>query len=154
MCVNRIEVLFDAGHCLLDYRGKCSAPHGHSYRAEVLAAVPKLDALGLALDFGDIKGPIKGWVDAHWDHAFLLNDRDVTLVTALQAIPESKLYLFHDANPSAEVMARELYAQARQRLGSVVVGVRIWESPGQYAQYAPDDASSPVVAALSEEMLP
>src|SRR5262245_44161948 len=135
MFVNRIEVQFDAGHRLLDYRGKCSAPHGHSYRAEVLTAARQLDALGLGLDFGDVKAPVKAWIDAHWDHAFLLNDRDVDLVAALKGIPESKLYLFHNANPSAEIMARELYAKARKQLGPVVIGVRIWESPGQYAQF-------------------
>ena len=153
MFVNRIEVLFDAGHRLLGYDGKCSAPHGHSYRAEVFTVAAGLDALGLALDFGDVKGPVKRWVDAHWDHAFLLNDRDVQLLAALQAIPESKLYLFRGANPSAEVIARELYAQVRHQLGSAALAVRIWESPGQYAQYAPDDSTSPAVALLAEELL-
>src|SRR5262249_28068139 len=107
MYFNHIEVHFDAGHRLLDYRGKCSAPHGHSYRAEVLTAAPQLDALGLGLDFVNIKAPIRAWIDAHWDHAFLLNDRDIYLVDALKRIPESSLYLFHNANPTAEIMARE-----------------------------------------------
>ena len=41
----RIEVLFDSGHRLLDYDGKCAYPHGHSYRAEVFIGADKLDEL-------------------------------------------------------------------------------------------------------------
>jgi hypothetical protein len=65
-------------------------------------------------------------------------------VAALQALPESKLYLFRGMNPSAEAMASELFAEARRQLGSVVQRVRIWESPAQYAEYVPDDAGLPV----------
>jgi 6-pyruvoyltetrahydropterin/6-carboxytetrahydropterin synthase len=142
--IDRIEVTFDAGHRLLDYAGKCAAPHGHTYRAEVFVATRELDRLGLARDFGDVKAPLKAWIDAHWDHGFLLNDADTALVAALQALPESKLYLFRGMNPSAEAMASELFAEARRQLGSVVQRVRIWESPAQYAEYVPDDAGLPV----------
>ena len=54
MYLVRIEIAFDAGHRLLDYRGKCAFPHGHSYRAEVLVTKQELDDLGLAVDFTDL----------------------------------------------------------------------------------------------------
>jgi 6-pyruvoyltetrahydropterin/6-carboxytetrahydropterin synthase len=136
---NRIEVSFDAGHRLLDYPGKCASPHGHTYRAEVFVRVPQVDRLGLAIDFGELKHCVKGWIDQHWDHGFLLNDQDRHLLEALRSVPEHKLYLFHGINPSAEAIARELFQEARQRLGEVVQRVRIWESLNQYAEFAPDD---------------
>lgn len=138
MFVDRVAITFDAGHRLLNYAGKCASPHGHTFTAEVLVAGGELNQLGLVVDFGDVKGPLKRWIDDQWDHGFLLNDRDGALIEALAAVPEAKLYLFRDANPSAEVMARELFGIARQYVGEVVQSVRVWESPHQYAEYRPD----------------
>jgi len=134
MFVDRVEVSFDAAHRLLGYNGKCASPHGHTYRAEVFVGRSELNELGLAVDFGDIKGPLKHWVDAHWDHAFLVNDRDESLIQALRAIPESKLYCFPGHNPSAEVMARTLFCVLQAELGGSLLRVRIWEA-SQYADY-------------------
>lgn len=141
MYLVRIEIVFDAGHRLVAHPGKCAAPHGHTYRAELFVIAPQLDRLGLARDFGDLKGPMKAWIDAHWDHGFLLNDQDTPLIEALRSVPESKLYLFRGINPSAEAMARELFVEARRQLGDTVQRVRIWESPSQYAEFIPADAA-------------
>ena len=137
MYVVRVEIAFEAGHRLLGYAGKCARPHGHSYRLEVVAARAELDAVGLAIDFGDLKGGLKAWVDEQWDHAFLLNDRDETLIAALRSVPECKLYLFPGLNPSAEVLARTAYEEARCQFGGSisVASVRVWESPTAYAEY-------------------
>ena len=138
MFVDRVEVSFDAAHRLLDYDGKCASPHGHTYRAEVFVGRRRLDGLGLAVDFGDIKRPLKEWIDTHWDHAFLANDRDDALICALRALPESKLYCFPGLNPSAEVMAQTLFCVMHEVLGGSLIRVRIWES-AQYADYVPED---------------
>ncbi len=137
MYVNRVEVSFDAAHRLLGYDGKCASPHGHTYRAEVFVRCNELDDLGLAIDFGDIKQPLKRWIDTHWDHAFLLNDRDQVLITALRVVSESKLYLFRGLNPSAEVMACVLFQVMQSEISCEPQSVRIWEA-GQYAEYRPD----------------
>jgi len=102
-----------------------------------------LSGLDLGVDFGDIKQPLNQWIDAHWDHAFLLNDRDQTLICALQTIPESKLYCFPGRNPSAEVMAATLFHVLQDKLGCDLQRVRIWEG-NQYAEYAPDEERSDV----------
>ena len=141
MYVDRIEVVFDAGHRLLAYPGKCAAPHGHTYRAEVFVAGNCLDELGLVIDFGALKTRVKGWIDQNWDHGFLLNDADSALIAAFRAIPESKVYLFQAINPSAEAMAKELFVTVHDWFGGIVQGVRIWESPLQYAEYIPWEGS-------------
>src|SRR5262245_32897889 len=120
MYVARIEVGFDAGHRLLGYEGKCVAFYGHLFKAEVLVAAAEVGSLGLAVDFAALKRELKGWIDAHWDHGFLVNDADAALLDALGAIPEAKVYRFKDANPSAEAMARELFGQAVERFGAAV----------------------------------
>lgn len=138
-----VELTFDAAHRLLGYPGKCASAHGHTFRAEVVIATHALDALGLTLDFRDLKAGLKEWVDAHWDHAVLLNDRDTALIGALRAVPECKVYLFHGVNPSTEVIARTLFDEARRRFGGVVQRVRVWETPTQYAEYVADLLDAP-----------
>ena len=143
MYVVRIEIAFDAGHRLLGYRGKCAFPHGHSYRAEVLVTKQELDELGLAVDFTNLKAGLKSWIDEHWDHGFLANDRDEVLVRGLRELPECKLYLFKGTNPTAEVIARELFCEARHQFGAIVRSVRIWESLNQYAEFVAPDMPAP-----------
>ena len=104
----------------------------------MLVAERDLDAFGIAVDFRGLNGRLKAWIDRHWDHAFLVGDGDTALVGALGALPEAKLYLFKGANPSTEVLARELFEVARREFGSIVHRVRVWESPTQYAEYVPD----------------
>jgi 6-pyruvoyltetrahydropterin/6-carboxytetrahydropterin synthase len=143
MYVDRVEISFDAGHRIRGHRGKCASPHGHTFKAEVFIAVQRLDELGFALDFEPLKCGLKGWIDEHWDHGFLLSAADTPLVEALQAIPEAKLYLFQGVNPSAEAMAHALFEEARRQFGCIVRSVRIWESPNQYAEFAPDGVPAP-----------
>ena len=154
MYVDRVEIAFDAAHRLLDYPGKCAAPHGHTFRAEVLVATEHLDGVGLAIDFTRLKGALKTWIDEHWDHGFLLNAADTRLIEALRSVPESKLYLFPGVNPSAEAMARTLFEQARREFGPLVRSVRVWESATQYAEFVPDPAAVAVGLRVRQEALP
>ena len=135
MYVDRIEVTFDCGHRLLGYNGPCGVPHGHTYKAELLLQSPRLDQLGLLVDFTTLKARLKEWIDQHWDHGFLLNDRDEELKRAFSTVKGAKLFGFKGENPSAEVMARCLFQTAREMFGDVVHSARVWESPTQYGEY-------------------
>ncbi len=135
MFLDRIELLFDAGHRLLDYPGNCGVPHGHTYKAEVMLSSAALDEMGFVLDFTELKAEVGKWVNQQWDHGFLLNDRDQELLTALQSLQRSKIFVFNNENPTAEVIAKYLFGVVRERYGSLVSRVRIWESPNQYAEY-------------------
>lgn len=135
MYADRIELVFDAGHRLLKYRGKCETPHGHTFRAEIMLSSQKLNELGFVVDFVELRDRIGEWVDENWDHAFLLNDQDEELLRALSSLSEKKLFLFRNVNPTAEAMARHLYDRVRGLYGDMVLKVRIWESPNQYAEY-------------------
>ena len=135
MFQDRIELLFDAGHRVLDYPGNCGVPHGHTYKAEVMLRSEALDDMGFVLDFTEIKAEVGKWVNDQWDHGFLLNDRDQELLSALKSLKRSKIFLFDNENPTAEVMAKHLFGVVSKRYGSLVSRVRIWESPNQYAEY-------------------
>lgn len=132
---DRIEVVFDAGHRLLNYVGKCASPHGHTFRAEIILEGETLNDLGLLVDFSDIKRDVKQWIDSRWDHGFLLNAADRLLIDALSVVPEAKIYLFEGRNPSAEAMAHELHCVIHAAIPGFDVTVRVWESTTQYAEY-------------------
>ena len=94
-----------------------------------------LDELGFVLDFTELKHTVRNWVQDHWDHGFLLNDRDHELLTALNTLQRSKVFVFNNENPTAEVMAKYLFNVVRGQYGSLVSRTRMWESPNQYAEY-------------------
>ena len=131
----RIEIIFDSGHRLLDYEGKCAFPHGHTYRAEVFLEASSLDTLGLVFDFTELRSRVKEWIDNNWDHAFLVNSRETELISGLKPISKGKLYQFDGENPSCEVMSRELYRKVKELCGVAPAKVRLWESTNQYAEF-------------------
>ena len=142
MYISRVQIEFDAGHRVLGYSGKCRSPHGHRYRAEVFVITEDLDPVGFSLDLAAVKAPLKAWIDEHWDHGFLLNASDTVLLTALTSVPEAKVFVLKRGNPSAELMAHELFDVATGALGLPVTRVRIWDTPNQYSEYVPTSARS------------
>lgn len=126
---------FDAAHRLVNHASKCRNLHGHRYRVRVLCEGP-LDDIGVVIDFGEIKGRIGTWLDAHWDHGAILNREDAALIAWCRD-ENSKVYVL-DCNPTAENLAAHLLGIARKLLGDVqglrVVSVRIHETPNCYAE--------------------
>ena len=70
------EIKFCFGHRLLEYPGKCRNLHGHNARALVTIATDRLDGIGMATEFADIKRSVGEWVDAHLDHRTVLHQDD------------------------------------------------------------------------------
>ena len=136
MYLVRIETTFDSGHRLLDYDGKCAFPHGHTYRAEVFLQSDTLDSQGMVFDFTELKRRIKSWIDANWDHSFLVNSRDAQLIEGLTPASQGRIYQFQEENPSCEVLSRELYNKVVELCGVTPAKVRLWESLDQYAEFS------------------
>jgi len=128
------EIRFCYGHRLLNYDGKCRHLHGHNGRAVITLAAPRLDALGMVMDFSHIKRVVSGWIDANLDHRMVLH-RDDPLVGYLRQQGEP-LYLL-DVNPTAENLAKLIYDYAAGQ-GFPVVEVRLWETDDSYATYRPE----------------
>lgn len=125
------EIRFCYGHRLLGHRGKCRHLHGHSGRAVVTLQTADLDALGMVIDFADLKRLLGRWIDEHLDHRLLLQRND-PLVPLLQEQGEPVVLLEH--NPTAENIARLIF-EAAQAEGLPVVQVQLWESHDCYATY-------------------
>jgi 6-pyruvoyltetrahydropterin/6-carboxytetrahydropterin synthase len=119
-----VEETFSSGHALRGYKGKCENPHGHNYRVQVTLAGPKLDNIGLLVDFTELKRVLRGII-AGLDHQFL-NDLDA----------------FKALNPSAENLAKYFYDETHRQLttlpdGAGITEVTVWETDTASAQFRP-----------------
>lgn len=61
---------FDAAHHLHMYEGKCKNLHGHTYQVE-LTVSGKVNEIGIAVDFDDIKTLYKKVIETNLDHRYL-----------------------------------------------------------------------------------
>ena len=104
------RVRFCAGHRLYGHEGKCAHFHGHNYLAEFHVAGTRQDAVGRVIDFSELKNALKGWIDEHWDHGFLLSQRDENGLNAIRQVEPSRYYVMPD-NPTAENMAQHLLTE-------------------------------------------
>lgn len=127
------EIHFCYGHRLLNYEGKCRHLHGHNGRAVITLAAESLDALGMVMDFTQIKEKVQRWIDETIDHKMLLH-RDDPALPALRKLGEP--FYVMDVNPTAENIARLIYDHTAQQ-GFPVLEVSLWETENCYATYRP-----------------
>jgi 6-pyruvoyltetrahydropterin/6-carboxytetrahydropterin synthase len=116
---------FDSAHYLREYHGRCENLHGHRWQVEVSVRSNKLNQIGLALDFTELKKALRETV-AQFDHV-CLND-----------MPE-----FSSINPSSENIAKVIFKKVSERLHEMgrdfaVFSVRVYESPDAWVTYYGD----------------
>ena len=89
------------------------------------------------LDFADLKARTKGWIDEHWDHAFLVYEKDENAIKALSMVEPCRLFKL-PYNPTAENMAKYLFEvmcpSVLEGSGARATSVRIWETEESYAE--------------------
>lgn len=116
----RVKVDFAAAHHLVGYPGDCARPHGHNWTLEVFARSMKLDDVGMALDFRQLKSATRE-VIAGWDHQDLNTLED-----------------FKGINPSAEWLAKIAFEKLSSQINSEkawVDRVTVWENDRCSATY-------------------
>lgn len=130
---------FAMGHRVFNHESKCRYLHGHNYVLHVRARADKLDALGRVIDFGAIKDRIGPWIDANWDHGFMLFARDEEAIAAVSRLNmPAKLYML-EANPTAENIAAHFVEDVAPRLmrgtNVRIIGCRLEETENCRADY-------------------
>lgn len=125
------QISFCYGHRLVNYSGKCRHLHGHNGIAEIVLETEELNACGMVVDFFDIKQKVSSWIDLNLDHRTILCKTDPLAEMLIQN--NEPVYLT-DENPTAEVIAKEIYNTALS-LNFPIVEVRLWESPTSCAIY-------------------
>ena len=118
-----VEDHFDAAHALRGYKGKCETLHGHRFRVVVKVTASKLDDIGMAYDFTELKAKLKILLE-RFDHT-TLND----------------ISPFDKINPSSENIASTIYNEIKAALKEApaeLATVEVWESPESGVEYKPD----------------
>ena len=122
---------FCAGHRLVGHEGKCQNLHGHNYVVEIFVTGQQQDDVGRILDFKQLKNSIKGWLDDHWDHTFILWKDDANGLAAIRSSEPHRVYEL-ESNPTAENMAIHLLddicPEVLRGSGATAYKVRLWES--------------------------
>lgn len=126
------EIHFCYGHRLLNYDGKCRHLHGHNGKVEIELFANTLDAMGMVLDFEELKRRVQKWIDTELDHRMILNKAD-PVIPFLKEKGEPLVLM--DANPTAEAIAKMIFDYAKAQ-GLPVRSVRLWETAMSSAQYA------------------
>ena len=122
---------FCYGHRLLNYDGKCRHLHGHNGRLEIRVETEKLNELGMAMDFVDIKKTVKSWVDQELDHKLILNENDPLLPDLKK---HAQPFVTLPGNPTAEAISQLVFDHCRTKK-IPVASVRLWETPTSSALY-------------------
>ncbi len=115
-----IERSFSAAHYLRGYRGNCSTIHGHNWTVRAVVRAKKLDSIGIAVDFKQLKRELDT-ILAEFDHTDISNH------------PE-----FANCNPTSENLAMVIFRRLATRINNedvAVARIRICESPGSGATY-------------------
>ena len=118
-----IQTSFAAAHRLEHYAGQCESLHGHNWRVEVVVCAGELNAVGIAVDFAELKAATRS----------ILSSLDHTLLNDLPP--------FSSCNPSSENIARWLYEQICAYFADravTVACVTVWESDNAWASFQPD----------------
>jgi 6-pyruvoyltetrahydropterin/6-carboxytetrahydropterin synthase len=127
------EIHFCYGHRLLNHAGKCRHLHGHNGKAVITVEAAGLDAMGMVVDFGEIKQVVGRWIDENLDHRMLLH-RDDPVIPELRR--QGEPFVEMDVNPTAENIARLIFDRAAAD-GLPVTEVTLWETENSFATYRP-----------------
>ena len=93
------DFTFSAAHAIRGHTRGCQNLHGHNYRVRVHLQAERLDALGMVLDFADLKAMMQEIVGP-FDHR-VIND-----------IPP-----FDERNTTAELITQYVFEEVERRLG-------------------------------------
>ena len=92
----------------MNHESKCANAHGHNYVLWLYAESDELDSIGRVIDFSVLKEKAGKWIDDNWDHTFLINEKDVELLSAKDLLQKNKQVFICSFNPTAEEMAKYL----------------------------------------------
>jgi len=111
---------FAAAHFLRNYDGPCARLHGHNWTVEVTIRAPKVDQMGMVVDFMDLGAAMDELLE-------IVDHRN------LNEIPP-----FTETNPTSENLAAWFHEELDKRLAPKGIRphvVRIWEMPDCSAAY-------------------
>jgi 6-pyruvoyltetrahydropterin/6-carboxytetrahydropterin synthase len=122
----RVQAGFSAAHQIRLYDGRLEPLHGHDWEVEAVFRGPELDRIGVLIDFVPARETL------------------LAIAATLHHTHLNEAPLLAGANPTAEHVARCIFAELRTRLGPAapLAAVHVTEAPGCIAGYSDNDAAS------------
>jgi 6-pyruvoyltetrahydropterin/6-carboxytetrahydropterin synthase len=114
------EACFSAAHHLKNYQGPCENLHGHNWSVRAYVQCPKLNDLGIGIDFRTLKNALAETI-AKLDHGDL-----------------NEIFDPRGENPSSENIAAYIFRKLEQSLNNEscrVSKVEVSETPGNTASF-------------------
>lgn len=117
---------FEAAHRLMaPYEGKCLNLHGHSFEVQVRLWGNQLGPEDFLVDFKNLK-PIERWIEDHFDHAVLVNEKDEGLLSYLRK--NSQRHFTFPHNPTSEIIAQKIFMVTKEIFPNFRVEVVVQET--------------------------
>lgn len=134
---------FDAGHRIPSHKSQCKNLHGHRYAIEItlsgdIISLENTSENGMVMDFSDVKAIAKSAVVDQWDHAFLVYQHDIEILSFLNTLANHKTVIFPTV-PTAENMAAEAFKILKNQYLDTygnhlkLEKVRLYETPNNWA---------------------
>lgn len=120
------DFTFAAAHFIPGHTGGCQNLHGHNYRVRVHVAAQQLDALGMVIDFADLKNilaEVLGPFDHHVINEVAPFDQRSTTAEEISA------YVHHEVRERLEHRGEARRLEVRR--------VEVWENESSCAIYEP-----------------
>jgi len=111
-----VSLDFSAAHRLRKYKGKCENLHGHNWKVDVAVSSEKLSAIGVVVDFKDVKRIVRN----------VLRELDHTDLNAVR--------YFKKVNPTSENIAKYIYEELKKKKLRPS-SVSVWEADDSKATY-------------------
>lgn len=145
------EWTFEAGHCLPGHDGKCSRPHGHSYRVRVwVKGIPITDLYSpkrnMVMDYADLDAIVKPIVDSLDHRTMFEGGRELLYLSAvLTRERHPDWYVYIGMRTTAENLCIWFWNQIRPSLPDNIdlMGVVICETAKTTAEFIRPTRSEP-----------
>ena len=135
---------FDAGHRIPDHHSQSRKLQAHRYVLHITLEGDPLEkdgdsGNGMILDFSEVKKLAETHLVSHWDHAFLVYEKDTSVRQFLDSLPNHKTVVL-DRVPTVENMAQVAFDTLKNVYDSffgrslVLKSVRIYETPNCWAE--------------------
>ena len=139
----------DTGHRVPNHKSKCKHMHGHRYRWEAVIegdVVQKsgVSEEGMLMDFSDISTILETYIHDIVDHSFIVYEKDVLGIEALEILGDEHRTLKVPFIPTAENLARWAFEQVEPHIVSKygqtiqLVAMNVRETPKSWASWTKD----------------
>jgi len=121
----KVQGNFSSAHNLRGYKGKCEDLHGHNWIVEMIVQSVDLDAIGMVVDFKDLKKKLSACLEP-LDHKYL-----------------NRLAYFKKINPTSENIAKYIFRKLKVQI-PLLSAITVWENSTSCATYEPSPSSGMV----------